>query len=106
MIKKVVEAVFGSRQEREVKRLQPVLGAIREAEARLSGLDNATLQQQTAKFRGIIAERTDALRAEVDRLRAAKHGCADPVEREAIDHELHKAEDAWKQEIVNTLDDL
>jgi len=32
MIKKVVEAVFGSRQDREVKRIEPVLATIRLAE--------------------------------------------------------------------------
>ena len=106
MIKQVVEAVFGSRQDREVKRLQPVLGTIREHEATLASLDEAALRGQTAKFRGIIAQRTDVLRAEVERLRAAKHGCADPVEREAIDQVLQTAEHAWKQEIVTTLDDL
>ena len=106
MIKRVVESVFGSRQDREVKRLQPVLAAIREHEAKLAGFDEAALRGQTARFRGVIAERTEALRAEVDRLRAAKHGCADPVEREAIDLELQAAEHAWKQELVNTLDDL
>ena len=106
MIKTVVEAVFGSRQDREVKRLQPVLAAIREHEQRLAALDEAGLRGQTARFRGIIAERTEALRGEVDRLRAAKHGCADPVEREAIDQELQQAEHAWKQAIVTTLDEL
>jgi preprotein translocase subunit SecA len=106
MIKTVVEAVFGSRQDREVKRLQPVLAAIREHERRLASLDETELRGQTAKFRGILAERTEALRGEVDRLRAAKHGCADPVEREAIDQELQQAEHAWKQAIVTTLDDL
>ncbi len=106
MIKRVVESVFGSRQDREVKRLQPVLAAIREHEMRLAQLDEAALRGQTVKFRGIIAERTDALHAEVDRLRAAKHGCADPAEREAIDQELHQAENAWKQQVVTTLDDL
>jgi preprotein translocase subunit SecA len=106
MIKTVVEAVFGSRQDREVKRLQPVLAAIREHERRLAGLDEAGLRAQTARFRGILAERTEALRGEVDRLRAAKHGCADPVEREAIDQELQQAEHAWKQAIVTTLDEL
>ena len=106
MIKTVVEAVFGSRQDREVKRLQPALAAIREHEKRLAGLDEAALRGQTTRFRGLIAERTDALRAEVDRLRAAKHDCADPVEREAIDQELQRAEHAWKQAIVTALDDL
>ncbi|HEY3935159.1 MAG TPA: preprotein translocase subunit SecA [Gemmatimonadales bacterium] len=106
MIKQVVEAVFGSRQERDVKRLQPVLGEVRSHEARLAQLDESELKAQTARFRGILAERTDTLRAEVDRLRAAKHGCADPVEREAIDQDLQKAEHAWKQAIVTTLDEI
>ena len=106
MIKTVVEAVFGSRQDREVKRLQPVLAAIREHERRLATLDEAELQGQTARFRGILADRTEALRGEVDRLRSAKHGCADPVERESIDQELQQAEHAWKQAIVTTLDEL
>ena len=106
MIKRVVESVFGSRQDREVKRLQPVLTAIRRHEERLAALDDAGLQAQTARFRATIAERTDGLRAEVDRLRSAKHGCADPVEREVIDQQLQKAEHAWKQELVTTLDEL
>ncbi len=106
MIKTVVEAVFGSRQDREVKRLQPVLAAIRTQEQRLAALDDDAIRAQTARFRAVLAERTDTLMAEVSRLRAAKHGCADPVEREAIDQELQRAEHDWKQSIVTTLDDL
>jgi len=100
MIKRVVESIFGSRQAREVKKLQPVLQAIHAHEARLAELDEAALKGQTAKFRGILAERTDALKAEVDRIRAAKHDCADPVERDALEGQLIEAERAWKQGIV------
>ena len=69
MIKKVVEAVFGSRQDREVKRLQPVLAAIHAHEARLATLDEETLRGQTAKFRAAIAER--GLTGVLDRVEAA-----------------------------------
>ena len=106
MIKQVVKAILGSRHAREAKKLQPVLQQIRDHEARLAGLTEDELKAQTPRFRGIIAERAGALRAEVDRIRAAKHDCADPVERDALEGELHKAEAAWKQEIANTLDDL
>ncbi len=106
MIKKLVESVIGSRQDREVKRLQPVLAQVREHEARLATLDEATLRAQTDRFRGILAERTDALRVEVERLRQAKHDCADPTEREALDPELHQAETAWKDAIAAVLDEL
>ncbi len=106
MIKKVVESIFGSRHDREVKKLQPVLAAIREHEARLVDLDEATLRGQTARFRGILAERTGELRAEVDRLREAKHACADPVEREQLEDALHRAEESWREAVAATLDDL
>jgi preprotein translocase subunit SecA len=106
MIKQVIKAVLGSRHARDAKKLQPVLEQIREHETRLAGLSEDELKAQTPKFRVVIAERVGGLRAEVDRIRAAKHECADPVERDALETELHKAEAAWKQEIANTLDDL
>ncbi|HEX3927524.1 MAG TPA: preprotein translocase subunit SecA [Gemmatimonadales bacterium] len=106
MIKKVVEAVIGSRQERDVKRIRPVLAQVHQHEKALAGMDEAALRGQTARFRAMLAERTDALHAEAQRLRQAKHDCADPTEREALEQELQQAEHKWKQEIVNTLDDL
>ena len=68
MIKRVVEAIFGARQDREVKRLQPIIAQIHEHEKRLATLDEAELKGQTERFRGQIAERTHDLRTEVDRL--------------------------------------
>ena len=106
MIKRLVESVFGTRQAREVKRLQPILNQIKSHEDRLKALDDAGVQAETQRFRAILAERTDALRAEVERLRAEKHGCPDPVERDALDQLLQKAEVTWKNEVNQTLDDL
>ncbi|HQW67947.1 MAG TPA: hypothetical protein PLJ23_12955, partial [Gemmatimonadales bacterium] len=106
MIKQLVESVFGTRQQREVKRLQPILNQIKGHEVRLQGMDDASVQAETVRFRAIIAERTDALRAEVERLRIEKHGCADPVQRDLLDQQLQKAEVAWKNEVNQALDDL
>ncbi len=106
MIKQVVEGLFGSRQDREVKRLRPVMAQIHAHEATLGALSDAEIQAQTPKFRGILAERTDALLAEVDRLRVAKHDCADPVEREGLEDQLHAAEGRWREAVAGTLDDL
>ncbi|MEP6591281.1 MAG: preprotein translocase subunit SecA [Gemmatimonadota bacterium] len=106
MIKRLVESVFGSRQAREVKRLTPFLAEIHAEEARLTTLSEAELQGQTGRFRERLAEATDPLKAEVDRLRAAKHDCADPVERDAIDGELQVAEEAFRNGLAATLDAL
>ncbi|HEU4698163.1 MAG TPA: preprotein translocase subunit SecA [Gemmatimonadales bacterium] len=106
MIKQLMTAVFGTRHERERKRLQPILDQIHGAEAGLRELSDAEIQAQTAKFRGIIAERTGATLAELERVRAEKHGCADPAEREGLEKQAYELEDRWKRELVATLDDL
>ncbi len=106
MIKSLMTAVFGTRFERERKRIQPVLDAIHQAEERLKDLSEDELKAQTAKFRALIAERTGSLRTELEEVRAAKHGCADPVERDRLERRFHELETQWKQELAATLDDL
>jgi preprotein translocase subunit SecA len=78
MIKPLMTAVFGSRFNRERKRIQPIVDQIHTHEERLKDLDEADLKAQTARFRERLAERTGALKAELDEVREAKHGCADP----------------------------
>ncbi len=106
MIKKVFDAIAGSRHARAARKLEPVLAQIREHEARLATLDDAAIQAQTVKFREILTERSGDLRAEVDRLTAARRDSADPIERDQLEDALHKASEAWRREIARTLDDL
>ena len=77
MIKQLIASVFGTRHEREVRRLQPLVDAIHVEEVRLVDLTDAQIQAQTVRFRGIIAERTDAIKQELEEVRAARHGSAD-----------------------------
>src|SRR5690606_16242037 len=64
------------------------------------------LKGQTAKFRRIIAERTGAAKEELERVRAAKHDCADPVERERLENEYYRLEQAYKKAIAEVLDEI
>ena len=43
--------IFGTRFDRELKRIQPIVDAIRGHEARLKDIGDAELQAQTARFR-------------------------------------------------------
>ncbi|MFL5506508.1 MAG: preprotein translocase subunit SecA, partial [Gemmatimonadales bacterium] len=106
MIKKLIESVFGTRHEREVKRLQPLLDAIHREEEQLKDLSEEQLRGQTAKFRGIIAERTGALRAELDQAKQAKHDCADPAERDTIEDRVQQLDQQYRKAIAQVLDDL
>ncbi len=106
MIKTLMTAVFGTRFERERKRLQPVIDAIHRQEDQLKDLSEAELKAQTTKFRERLAERTGALKAELDQVREAKHGCADPVERDQLERRFHELETRYKKELAAGLDDL
>jgi preprotein translocase subunit SecA len=98
--------IFGTRFDRDLKRIQPTVDAIHEHEKRLKDLSESELQGQTAKFRAAIGERTGQLHAEVERLKQAKHDCPDPEERANLSEQLRRAEQAHVSELQATLDDL
>src|SRR5881296_3468874 len=98
--------IFGTRFNRELKRIQPIVDAILEHEVRLKDLTDSELQAQTAKFRELIAQRTGEVHAEVERLKQAKHDCPDPEERANLSDQLRKAEQDFVAAQQRTLDEL
>src|SRR6266576_3202270 len=98
--------IFGTRFNRELKRIQPIVDAILEHEVRLKGIGNSELQAQTARFREVIAQRTGERHSAVERLKQAKHDCPDPVERANLNDQLRTAEQNFATELQHTLDDL
>ncbi len=112
MLKGLISKVFGTRHERERKRVQPILNEIHEIEARLASLSNEEIQGQTAKFRAIIAERTGDIESRIASLKAAKHDTAEASEREKLDVELQGAdgrggaEGELRAAIAQVLDDI
>src|SRR5881409_796857 len=87
--------IFGTQFQRELKRIRPIVDAIHRHEARLKGLSDGELQGQTPKLRGLIAERTSTLAAEVERLKKEKHDCPDADQRVELSQKLSQAEAAY-----------
>ncbi len=112
MLKSVIGAVFGTRHERERRKIQPVVDEINAEYARLHDVSEEELRGQTAKLRAIIRERTQELEAKVVELREQKKVAADPVERERIDAELSGAdgrggaEGKLREAIAEVLDEI
>jgi preprotein translocase subunit SecA len=112
MFNKLIGKLFGTRHERERKRVQPIIDDIVSIEQRLATLSDDAIQAQTAKFRGILAERTGPIEARIADLKAAKRSAADPAERERIDTELHGvdgragAEAELRTAIAEVLDEI
>jgi preprotein translocase subunit SecA len=102
----LVTKILGSRFTRELKHLRPIIGAIHRHEEALKELPDDELRGQTARFRARIAERVGALRDDVEALKKAKHDCADPDERDDIDHRLAGREQELSRATAEILDEL
>ena len=106
MIKTLMTAVFGSRFDRERKRIQPTVDLIHQHEERLKDFTEEDLKAQTTRFRERLADRTGSLRLELEGVRQAKHGCADPVERDRLEGQFQELERRYKKEVAEGLDEL
>jgi preprotein translocase subunit SecA len=84
----LLRGVFGTRHDRERKRVQPIVDEINEQYARLQTISEEELRGQTEKFRARIAEVTTGIEARIADLRNRKRVASDPAEREQIDNEL------------------
>ena len=112
MLKSLLGSVFGTRHERERKRVQPIVDDISEHYARLQSVSEDELTGQTARFRTLIEARTSAIRGRIVDLREQKRLAADPEAREAIDRELGGGdgqgglERDYRKAMGDTLDEL
>ncbi|MEN9819026.1 MAG: hypothetical protein RLZ32_2906, partial [Gemmatimonadota bacterium] len=112
MLKGLIGRVFGTRHERERKRVQPILEEIHAIEARMAGWADTEVQAQTVRFRERLAERTGALEARIAELKAAKHATADAAARERLEAELQGldgrggAEGELREAIAAALDEF
>lgn len=70
MIDKVLTAIFGSKHERDVKRMLPIVEQINDLEPEISSLTDEQLRQKTVEFRERlrpVVEALDAAKKEVPR---------------------------------------
>src|ERR1700675_4615688 len=108
----MLSGVFGTRHDRERKRVQPIVDEINEQYARLQTISEEELRGQTEKFRARIREVTTDIEARIAGLRDRKRVATDPAEREELDNELSGVdgrggvEGELRTAIANVLDEL
>src|SRR6266513_1395331 len=108
----LLSGVFGTRHDRERKRVQPIVDEINEIYARLQTISEEELRGQTGKFRARIHEVTSDIESRIAELRERKRVTADPAAREEIDNELSGVdgrggvEQELREATANVLDEL
>src|SRR5690349_11881474 len=112
MLTSLLGNVFGTRHDRERKRVQPIVDEINEHYARLQTVSEEELRGQTERFRARIREVTGEIEARIAELKEKKHTTVDPTAREAVDNELSGvdgrggAESELRVAIADVLDEL
>ncbi len=106
MLKGWFTKIVGTRFQRELKRIRPIVDAIHRHEERLKALSDAELRSQTPKLRALIAERTGALAADVERLKKEKHDCPDAEQRQELSEKLSRAEAAHGKALQAALNEV
>ncbi len=106
MVQSWFTKIVGTRFQRELKRIRPIVDAIHRHEERLHTLSDPELQAQTPKLQGLVRERTGTLAAEVERLKREKHDCPDATERASLSEQLSQAEGAYGKELQAALNDI
>ncbi|HEX8904838.1 MAG TPA: hypothetical protein VF771_08365, partial [Longimicrobiaceae bacterium] len=102
----MIRAVFGTRHQRELKRLQPIVTEINRHFERLQGVSEEELKAQTEKFRAYIREATAAIQAELDELREQKRRSESAAEREQLAVEMGQVETRLKSATEAALDEI
>jgi preprotein translocase subunit SecA len=106
MLKNLVGAVFGTRHDREVKRLAPVVAEINEHYERLKDVPEEELKGQTERFRETIREALAEAEAELEALRAERRASEVAAEREVLSERIGQAERRMTETLEGVLDDI
>ncbi len=106
MLKSLINRILGTRFEREMKKLQPIVDEIQRHEERLSDLSEEELKAQTERFRALIRERTGAIEDEVTELREERRHSEEPAVRQDLTERIADAEGRLREATSEVLDEL
>ena len=106
IFKSAIKKLLGSRHDREVRKLGPLVEEINELSASLRDLTDDQLKGKTAELKAQIAEGTGPIEEQIRALRADKAGTTDLAEREALSVRIQALEAELDDEIEHSLDDI
>ncbi|HEY1372429.1 MAG TPA: hypothetical protein VGH50_08155, partial [Candidatus Binatia bacterium] len=101
----LIKRIVGTKNEREIKRIRPIVEEIAGLEPELAKLSDDELKAKTEEFKERIRSATAAVRAEVDEAQT-KIAAADAEEREELKTELEKLEKRLREVEGEALDDI
>ncbi len=102
----ILKTVFGTKFDRDRKRLQPLVDEINRLEEEYRQLSDGEIRARTDEFRRRFAEATAATRDELDRIQSALAEETPPEEEDALKVEERRLIGRLRREEKAALDDL
>ncbi|MDP2479271.1 MAG: preprotein translocase subunit SecA [Candidatus Palauibacterales bacterium] len=106
MLKSLINSLVGTRFEREMKKLQPIVDEIKRHESRLGDVSEEQIRAQTARFQEQIRERTAALEEEGSDLRERRRHSEDPGERADLTQRIAELDEELGELTQEVLDEI
>jgi preprotein translocase subunit SecA len=106
MITDLINRVVGTRFERQMKELQPIVDQIKQEEERLADFSEEELRAQTERFRDRIREETEELEEQIEAFREERRHSEDPERREELTERMTEAEEELGRRKDAILDEL
>ena len=106
MLKGMVQKVVGTRFQREMKQLQPIVDDILRHEERLAEVSEEELKDQTTRFRERIREATQKLEDEIRDLKEDRRHTEDSSKRADLSERMSRAETELNEATDSILDEI
>jgi len=104
---KIFEKIFGSKHDRDVKKLSPLVERINEIAGGLSSISDDELRAKGAALRTMIREKLAAARNRVDELNARLENPDIGFEEiETINRDLDEAENTYEKQTLEILEEI
>jgi len=105
---KLITKVFGSKSDKDIKSIQPILEKIKSYGPEMEKLSDRELQEKTERFKNKIQEATADLKAEIEEIKNQLDniGELNPAESRRLGEELDRLEDQEKDIIEDVLNDI
>ena len=100
--------MFGSKSEKDVKKLMPIVDAVHIAEKSITGLSNDELRNKTAEFKQIISEKIAKENEQITSIKSQikENPTMDIIEKDNLWQEVDKIEESITVKLEEVLEQL
>ena len=106
MLRNLLTKVVGDPNEKEIKRIQPIVDAINALEPEMQRLSDEELRALTAAFRAQMQAETAALRQELADLIAQRREADDPDDLDSLKRDIDSADAELREREADVLEEI